>query len=209
VPAIPQKEKTVMMKRIVLALGMASLALYGQSQNGSDSSSAPGMQLSPAESVNSVLGVVERQMMGLVKAMPADRYGFSPAASIFVPSQRTEFAGVRTFAALAIHVAQTNYELGATINGIKPEVDVAGLTSLKSKDQIVDALAASFVFVHDAVNTLTPDNALQSVRVGIPDPMTRLTLGCFIAAHASAEYGQMVVYLRMNGIVPPASKKNQ
>jgi hypothetical protein len=126
-----------------------------------------------------------------------------------VPSQRTEFAGVRTFGALAIHVAQANYELGAAINEMKPEVDVAALTSLKSKDQIVDALAASFVFVHKAVNTLTPDNAFQSVRVGIPDPMTRSTLASFIAAHASEEYGQMVVYLRMNGIVPPASRKKQ
>jgi hypothetical protein len=198
-----------MMKQIVLALGMASLALYGQSQKGGDSSSAvPGKQVSPSETVNALLGVVEGQMMDVVKIMPADKYGFAPVASIFVPSQRTEFAGVRTFGALAIHVAQANYGLGASINGMKPEVDVAGLTSLKSKDQIVDALAASFVFVHKAVDTLTSDNAFQSVRVPIPG-LTRLTLASFIAAHASNEYGQMVEYLRMNGIVPPGSQKKQ
>jgi hypothetical protein len=199
-----------MMKRIVLALGIASLALYGQSQKEGDSSSgASGKQVSPSESANALLGVIEGQMMDLVKAMPADKYGFAPVAAIFAPSQRTEFAGVRTFGALAIHVAQANYGLGATINGMKPDVDVAALTSLKSKDQIVDALAASFVFVHKAVDTLTPNNAFQSVHVGIPGPMTRSTLASFIAAHASNEYGQMVEYLRMNGIVPPGTQKKQ
>jgi hypothetical protein len=199
-----------MMKRIVLAFGMASLALYGQSQNGSGSSSAaPGKQVSPSESVNALLVLVEGQMRDLVKAMPADKYGFAPAAAIFAPSQKTEFEGVRTFGALAIHVAQANYGLGATINGMKPDVDVAALTSLKSKDQIVDALAASFVFVHKAVDTLTPDNAFQSVRVPIPGPMTRSTLASFIVAHVSNEYGQMVEYLRMNGIVPPGTQKKQ
>jgi hypothetical protein len=91
---------------------------------------------------------------------------------------------------------------------MKPDVDVAALTRLKIKDQIVDALAASFVFVHKAVDTLTPDNAFQSVRVPIPG-MTRLTLASFIAAHASNEYGQMVEYLRTNGIVPPGTQKEQ
>lgn len=198
-----------MMKRIVLALGMASLA-FGQSQKGGESSSgATSTQVSPSESVNALLGLVEGQMMDLVRAMPAGRYDFAPVAPIFAPSQRTDFAGVRTFGALAIHVAQANYGLGATINGTKPDVDVAALASLKSKDQIVDALAASFVFVHKAVDTLTPDNAFQRVSVPLPGPVTRSTLASFIAAHASNEYGQMVEYLRMNGIVPPGTQKKQ
>src|SRR5260370_16800149 len=86
--------------------------------------------------------------------------------------------------------------------------DVAAVGSLKSKEQIVDALGASFAFVVKGVDTLTPGNAFQSVRVPIPG-MNRLTLASFIAAHASNEYGQMVEYLRMNGIVPPGTQKKQ
>jgi hypothetical protein len=92
---------------IVLALGLASLALYGQSQKAGDSSNAaPGKQVSLSVSVNALLGLVEGQMMDLVRAMPAGKHDFAPVAAIFSPSQKTEFAGVRTFGALAIHVAQ-------------------------------------------------------------------------------------------------------
>jgi hypothetical protein len=47
---------------------------------------------------------------------------------------------------------------------MKPDVDVAALTSLKSKDQVVDALGASFVFVHRAIDILTPENAFHHFR---------------------------------------------
>ena len=66
-------------------------------------------------------------MMGAVKAMPAEKFGFAPSAAIFVPGQTTEFATVRTFAQQATHVAEANYFFYGTVSGLKPDVDVSGV----------------------------------------------------------------------------------
>lgn len=162
---------------------------------------APGTMVAPAEALNSLLHMTESQMIDLVKALPADKYGFAPSPAIFAPGQQTAFAGVRTFGGLVIHVAQANYILGARVNGSKPEIDPTTLAKLSSKDEIVAALEASFAFDHKVIGTITTANAFESVG----GPFTRSTEAAFIVVHASDEYGQMVEYLRMNGITPPAS----
>jgi len=160
-----------------------------------------GDPVSPADSFNAMLSGTENQMMMLVKAMPADKYGFAPSPAIFVASQKTEYAGVRTFAALVIHVTQANYAMGARLGGMKPNVDMASLAGLKDKDQIVEALAASFAFVHKSIGTMTLENAFQSLN----GTVTHATLAAGNVAHTADEYGQMVEYLRMCGVVPPSS----
>ncbi|MGB8535692.1 MAG: hypothetical protein WCD57_04715 [Acidobacteriaceae bacterium] len=84
---------------------------------------------------------------------------------------------------------------------LKPEIDPTTLAKLSSKDEIVAALEASFAFGHKAIGTLTAANAFES----IGGPFTRSTEAAFIVVRASDEYGQMVEYLRMNGMTPPAS----
>jgi hypothetical protein len=170
---------------------------------GGASAVAPGSQVAPADALNALLDSPENAMMGLVKAMPADKYSFAPSASIFVPSQKTEYTGVRTFAGLCIHVAQANYRIGGRIAGAKPDVDPDSLSKLTDKDQIIAALQASFDFVRKSIATLTPANAFESVR----GPMTRATMAAYVDVHTNDEYGQMVEYVRMNGLVPPASQK--
>ena len=73
------------------------------------------------------------QMISLVKALPADKYGFAPSAAIFAPGQQTEYAGVRTFGGLVIHLAQANYHLGSHLSGLKPDIDPTTLAKLSSK----------------------------------------------------------------------------
>ncbi len=193
-----------MMKRMMAVLAIAACCATGaMAQAGSVGAVAPGSQVSPAASFDALLDGSEVPMVSLVKAMPADKFNFAPSAAIFVPSQKTEYTGVRTFGALVIHVAQANYGLGGRIGGLKPDVDPASLVKLTDKDQIVAALEASFAFVHKSIATLTPANAFESVR----GPQTRASMAAFIAVHTSDEYGQMVEYLRMNGMVPPASQK--
>jgi hypothetical protein len=188
---------------LVLALMAAFCGFGAHAQMGGASSIAPGSQVAPAATFDALLGIPEKAMMSLVQAMPADKFTFAPSPSIFVPSQKTEFTGVRTFAGLCIHVAQANYGLAGRIGGAKPDVDPASLAKLTDKDQIVAALQASFDFVHKSIGTLTTANAFESVR----GPMTRASAAAFVALHAYDEYGQMVEYLRMNGMVPPASQR--
>src|ERR1700723_4239854 len=144
-------------------------------------------------------------MMSAVKAMPADKFDFAPSQAIFVPGQKTEFATVRTFAQQATHVAQANYFYG-TLLGLKTDVDLKALSTLTKKDDVVAALAGSFAFAHKAIATLTPANVFEVIKTPEPFFATRGTLAGFGVAHAFDHYGQMVEYLRMNGIVPPASR---
>lgn len=196
--------KRIMLFPLTVCLTVACLVVSAKAQMTSGAPQiAPGSQVDPAVALNALLESPEHAMMNLVKAMPAEKYTFAPGAAIFAPSQKTEYTGVRTFAGLCIHVAQANYNIGGRIAGLKPDVDPASLAKLTDKDQIVAALQASFDFVHKSIATVTTANAFESVR----GPMTRATSAAYVAVHTNDEYGQMVEYLRMNGMVPPASQK--
>jgi hypothetical protein len=162
---------------------------------------APGTVLSPAESMDSSVTALETLWLNAAKAMPAEKYGFAPSAAIFVPSQAVKYDKVRTFAQLCTHTIVANYRYFGFVGGIKPDVDMAAINNLTSKDDILKAMAATFVFAHKAVANVTPANAFESVR----GMQTRATTFAGAIAHAEDEYGQAVEYLRMNAIIPPAS----
>jgi hypothetical protein len=186
-------------------MGLSSLSGVAQA-DGAGSGPAAGTIATPAYALDAQLSVIEFEMMGAVKAMPADKFDFAPSQAIFVPGQKTEFATVRTFAQQATHVAQANYFYG-TLLGLKTDVDVRALSTLTKKDDVVAALAGSFAFAHKAIATLTPANVFEVIKTPEPFIATRGTLASFGVSHAFDHYGQMVEYLRMNGIVPPASAR--
>jgi len=194
------------MKRLLLSAAMFCCVVCSKAQT-STSNTPPGSIIEPSVALNAMLSGTESQLTSLVKAMPADKYDFAPSAAIFVPSQKTDFSGVRTFGALVIHVTQANYGFGARFGGIKPDVDMKSLAQLKDKDQIVAALAASFAFLHKAIGTITTANAFESVNAPGGGSVTRATAAGGVVVHTADEYGQMVEYLRMNGVIPPASVK--
>src|ERR1035437_7512103 len=87
------------MLAVCLVLGVSSLVATAQmAMGGSDSGPAVGTIAAPSKAVDSQLSLIEGQMMGAVKAMPAEKFSFAPSAAIFVPAQTTQFATVRTFA---------------------------------------------------------------------------------------------------------------
>jgi uncharacterized damage-inducible protein DinB len=191
----------------VVVLGAGSLVVHAQMPMGAGSGPAAGTIAAPSKAVDSQLSLIETEMMGVVKTMPAEKFGFAPSAAIFVPGQTTQFATVRTFAEQVTHVAQANYFFYMTVSGLKPDVDMAGLAKLTKKEDVVAALAGSFAFGHKAIATLTAANAFEVVTIPEPGFYTRATLAEFAVSHANDHYGQMVEYLRMNGLVPPASAK--
>ena len=146
---------------------------------------------------------VEKELLEAAEAMPEEKFNFSPE-SLKIPG--AEYKGVRTFAAQVKHVAASNYLIWSPITGEKlPEGlnDGSGPESVKSKAEILKFLKESFALGHRAAATLTPGNMLETVG---RSKSTRLRLATFAVAHAFDHYGQMVEYLRMNGIVPPASR---
>jgi DinB superfamily len=151
--------------------------------------------------LDSSIKVIEGEFVSAAEAMPEDKYGFAPTNG--------EFKGVRTFADQIKHVAAVNYIVGASILGEKPPDTNGekGPASATSKADIVKFLKDSFAYAHKAVAGITDANALEP----IPTPFskekgTRLGMGTVFAWHGFDHYGQMVEYLRMNGIVPPASR---
>jgi len=145
---------------------------------------------------------IESELVPAVEAMPEDKFAFAPTAG--------EFKTVRTFALQAKHVAAVNYMVAAAILGEKPPIELGGENgpdSVKSKADIVKFLKDSYVYAHKAVGTITDGNSLTPVKspFGV-DSTTRLGLATVFAWHGFDHYGQMVEYLRMNGIIPPASR---
>jgi len=154
----------------------------------------------PGEAINAVLGIAEGEFVSAADAMPSDKYDFAPSNG--------EFKGVRTFAQQVKHVAATNYIFGAAILNEKPPVDTGGESgpdSVKSKADVVKFLKDSFAYLHKAVASIDATNQLETVDL-FGMKLARGSVGAFSTAHPFDHYGQMVVYLRMNGIVPPASR---
>ena len=172
-----------------------------QGATGQSPKIAPGTLIEPTKTFDAMLTGFEREFTGAAKAMPAESYSFAPTSATFGASQKTDYKGVKTFAQEVTHVTQANYYYGKAFSSLKVDADLKKVDALTNKDEILAALAASFVYLHQAMATLTAKNAFESIN----ESETRATLAGGVVAHGFDHYGQMVEYLRMNGIVPPAS----
>ena len=163
----------------------------------------------PKEELRTVTQILDRtihnteeEFIPAAEAMPEDKFGFAPTNG--------EFKGVRTYAQQLKHVAAVNYELAAAILEEKAPMDIngeAGPASITSKADIIKYLKDSFAYVHKAIATINEGNLTATVRSPFGEgKVTRLGLACSVSWHAYDHYGQMVEYLRMNGIIPPASR---
>jgi uncharacterized damage-inducible protein DinB len=152
---------------------------------------------SPAEVFGKLFSSQAEEVVSAAEAMPADKYNFAPTGG--------EFKGVRTFAGQVAHIAEAQYFFFSGF-GIKPAVDPEAIGKLTNKDDIVKALKDSYAFAEQAMKTITPENAFEKI-AKVDGTDTRASIAAFGLAHTNDHYGQMVVYLRMNGIIPPASRK--
>lgn len=140
----------------------------------------------------------------LADIMPEDKYGFAPSNG--------DFKGVRTFGEQLKHVAAANFLYASTILGEKPPKDVGehggGPASVKTKAEILSYLNDSFAYVQKAVGTIDDKNIVAPIKNPFGEgTATRLSMTTLIIGHCFDHYGQMVEYLRMNQIVPPASQR--
>src|SRR6266849_10608303 len=192
----------------LLAVLVFIVAALGQGTKSAAAASAPQTQQpqpppTVASTVEREISTIEKQVVEAAEAMPEDKFNFSPE-SLNIPGG--EYKGVRAFAVQVKHVATSNYFIWSPLTGDKlPEniKDGNGPAELKSKADVLKFLKDSFALGHKAAATLTAENMLQTVG---NYKSTRLHLATFGVAHAYDHYGQMVEYLRMNGIVPPASR---
>lgn len=165
-------------------------------------SAKPDEQHSLTQIVDRALSGVEGEFVPAADAMPEDKYSYAPTNG--------EFKGVRTFEQQVKHVAAVNYMVGAAILGEKPPLELGsenGPNSVKTKADIMKFLKDSFAYMHKADATINAANATGLVQSPFGQgKSSRLGLATLIVGHCFDHYGQMVEYLRANGVVPPASR---
>ena len=198
-----KRRRTAWMPPLLIAIA----AFAGQGAR-SAAASPPEATPSPtpptvASTVDAQIGAVEKLVVEAAEAMPEDRFNFTPE-SLNIPG--SQYKGVRSFAIQVKHIAASNDVLWAALTGDELPDDLKGGNgpeSVRTKADILKLLKDSFALGHRAAATLTPQNMLQPAGNGKSSRLHRAT---FAVAHAYDHYGQMVEYLRMNGIVPPASR---
>lgn len=157
-------------------------------------------QVTLRSSLDSQLSSVEHEFVSAAGAMPAAKYGFAPTQG--------EFGGVRTFAQEVKHVAAVNNLVFSAMLGQKPPAGGEnGPADAVAKDQILRYLRDSFALGHRAIAAVNAGNASQVVKGPFGENDTRPALVALVVGHCFDHYGQMVEYLRDNGIVPPASRR--
>lgn len=147
--------------------------------------------------------IIERSFVSLADAMPEEKYGFKPTNG--------EFKDARTFGEQVKHVACGNFAFFNEIEKKEPPSGCAtgGPSPAKTKAELLTYLRESFDYAQSMLRTMTQANALEPVSGPYGGTSTRLGLTTLAVWHASDHYGQLVVYLRMNGIVPPSSQPAQ
>ena len=154
--------------------------------------------------LQSLMKIVEKEIISAVDAMPADKFGFAPTDG--------EFKGVRTFGQMVKHFSATNHILAAAALGEEPPADASdelGPENVRTKAEILAYLKGSFVHLDKAVEAIGETNIPVNASPISPlkrGEVTRLALITETLLHAYDHYGQMVEYLRMNGVVHEKSR---
>ena len=170
-------------------------------------------ELSKKETVASaLLRQIDYQMYEVrsaAEAMPEEKYGYRPSASDFAgvhPSDGQTL--LRTFAEQVKHAACANFGFSAELDGQKPPeaCDKGGPSPAKTRKELLIYLRDSFAAVRKSLSAIDTKNMFDPIEGPYAGPNTRLGLAEVVVWHAADHYGQMVLYLRLNGIVPPASR---
>src|SRR6476646_8507736 len=154
-----------------------------------------------ADSVSRTLQFAEGNFLGVAEAMPENKYSFVPSAG--------KFDGVRTFGEQVKHVACAQFAFFNEFEGKKPPDDCekGGHDAAKTKAELLKYLKDSFDYSNRVLATLTAKNALDRIEGRYAGPNTKLAISVIAVWHITDHYGQVVEYLRLNGVVPPMTQK--
>jgi uncharacterized damage-inducible protein DinB len=174
---------------------LAAASTFAFSQAAAPAKPAVGTPIPPSQAYGKLLSLVEQEFVSAAEAMPDDKFDFAPTQG--------EFKGVRSFGSQVKHVAESNYYFfgGGTFSDADLKAKQDAIEKLTTRADILNALKDSMTQAHAYCDAITPENAFVMTANG-----TRGGMASFGIAHMMDHYGQMVVYLRMNGVIPPASR---
>jgi len=151
---------------------------------------APGI----AATVQQNIRGIAKEFISVADAMPEAKFSFAPTAG--------EFKGVRTFGEQVAHVGDANFALANAVLKTK-----APSEKPKTKAENMAYIKDSFDALDKAAATLTAENATEPMDSPFGGKSNPLGLLFGAATHSRDHYGQLIEYLRMNGIVPPPSRR--
>ena len=197
--------KILCIAALLILCGVA-LTAVGESETLQESTSKPAAQQddiprSIADSISGTLQFAEGNFLGVAEAMPENKYSFVPTNG--------KFEDARSFGEQVKHVACAQFAFFNEFEGKKPPEDCekGGHEPAKTKPELIKYLKDSFDYSNHVLATLTAKNALERVEGRYAGPNTKLGISVVAVWHITDHYGQLVEYLRMNGIVPPMTQK--
>ena len=196
-----------------LILGCAILGALANAQEQPPQHRPTAAELSrdetPAKAIMRTFEFQEYDVRSAAEAMPEDKWDFRPSPGMF-KSEKPEFgpAEVRTFREQVKHVACSNFGFAAELDGVKPPAgcDKDGPSPAHTKVELLTYLRDSFTALKKSLNAISVRNMFDPIEGPYAGPNTRLGLAEVCVWHNADHYGQMAIYLRLNGIVPPSSR---
>jgi hypothetical protein len=185
-------------------LALAASLLSGATLTAPANAQQQDIPKTTAESIAGILGYTEDQFLSVAEAMPAEKYAYIPSA------QGGKFDGVRSFGEQVKHVACANFAFFNEIEGKTPPADCekGGPAPAKTKAELLQYLRDSFAYGNKVLATINAQNAMDRVEGRYGGPNTKLGVAVIAVWHIADHYGQIVYYLRLNGIIPPPTQQH-
>jgi hypothetical protein len=187
-------KKWIVVAGLVVAMGMAVAAPAVRAQDTAKKERKPA--LSPSGEVLEQWNDIGRKLIAIAEDLPEDKYDYKPNPDS------------RTFVAQLIHAAGSMYYFTDMAQGKKPHLaDDPNRDELKTKAQIVAFVKKCVQDGADLIKAKGDKGMEEQVADGGPVKIRIRDLALSLNEHSGEHYGQMVVYYRINGLVPPESRK--
>jgi uncharacterized damage-inducible protein DinB len=189
-----------MYRTLGLLIALAAVPLPSSAQT-TDGGAGEALSASMAASAKAMHAIIRRNLAEAAASMPADEFAFKPTPE------------VRSFGEVVGHVAMANFYFCSQAKGA-PMPSVQNLEKVAGKDALVKVLNESLAYCDDAYNTTTDANFNQATKITGPGPgggtqTTRGLILIFNTTHNNEHYGNLVVYMRLKGRVPPSTARVQ
>ncbi len=180
---------------VIFAVGIIAVLAGAQATMKKDAA-APKPAMGPSQVVLENWNDIGRKLIAMAEDFPEDKYDFKPA-----PTQRS-------FAEQLLHAAGANYYFTNSVMGLKPPTGDPTREQYKTKAAVVDYVKKAFADGAAAIKA-KGDKGMSDLLVVGPsgNEQVRVSdLAWGFIEHSGEHYGQLVVYYRVSGLVPPESR---
>lgn len=180
------------MGTLFVAIGLATVSAFAQDAKKKE---PPKPAPSPSQAVLEQWNDIGRKLIAMAEDFPEDKYEYKPHADS------------RTFAGNLLHATGSMYYFTDPAQGQKPRYpDDPKRDNLQTKAEVVAFVKKAVQDGADAIKAKGDKGLSEAVDVGAPTLYRLYDVAYSLVEHSGEHYGQLVVYYRNNGLVPPESR---